>query len=74
MDMDGYRYWVERKKLLIALEAEKAEIAALPEGERDARTIAAELAFRQKLDAIYGRARQEFESGPPGQSASASST
>jgi hypothetical protein len=63
--MDGYRYWVERHKLLIALADEKDRVEGMPEREREVRTLELERAFRQKLDTIYGEARAEFVAPPP---------
>lgn len=59
--MDGYRYWVERHKLLIELEQKKDALAERPEKEGLARAVELEKAFRERLDALYGQAREEFE-------------
>jgi hypothetical protein len=59
--MDGYRYWVERHKLLVELERAKAELGGLGERERGERTVELERAFRGKLDLLYSQARTEFE-------------
>jgi hypothetical protein len=59
--MNGYRYWVERHKLLLELANAKEQIAGLPEAERQERTMALEFDFRAKLDALYGKVRDEFE-------------
>jgi hypothetical protein len=61
--MDGYRYWVERHKLLIALADEKEAAAGGSDREREVAGVTAELAFREKLDALYGQAREQFELG-----------
>jgi len=63
--MDGYRYWVERHKLCVELEREKDRIATLPEAAREQQTLVAERDFRIKLDALYARARDNFEGAPP---------
>ena len=59
--MDGYRYWVERHKLLIGLADKKAELAERDEATGNARAVELEKEFRGKLDALYGEARGEFE-------------
>lgn len=61
MAMDGYRYWVERHKLLIDLAHAKERAAGLPEDEQRRQTMALEGEFRVKLDALYAKARDEFE-------------
>ena len=63
--MDGYRYWVERHKLLVELEQQKGHIAGLPEAERAAGTLEVERDFRVKLDGLYAQAREQFEKAPP---------
>jgi len=63
--MDGYRYWVERHKLLVELAAAKEQLGGVPATERAARTLELERDFRRKLDALYGRARDSFEPRPP---------
>jgi len=65
--MDGYRYWVERHKLLIALSDEKERVFARPDREREQAEAALEVEFRRKLDALYGDARDQFETTPPRQ-------
>jgi hypothetical protein len=59
--MDGYRYWVERHKLLIELDRAKQAAAGLPEAERLQQTMTLERDFRIKLDALYAEARDQFE-------------
>lgn len=61
MSMDGYRYWVERHKLLIALQEEKEALRGRPDGEAQARALELEAEFRGRLDALYGEARDEFK-------------
>jgi hypothetical protein len=63
--MDGYRYWVERHKLLVELERQKASLAGMPAADRPAKTAAVEQAFRVKLDVLYGQVRDEFEPATP---------
>lgn len=61
--MNGYRYWVERHKLLVELaEAKQQQCAGLPAKDAAQRGLELELAFRARLDALYGEARDEFES------------
>ena len=59
--MDGYRYWVERHKLLVELADKKAELAERDEAEANLRAVELERDFRGRLDALYGQARDEFE-------------
>ena len=59
--MDGYRYWVERHKLLVELAEQKAVLAELDEAEANARAVVLETEFRGRLDALYGEARDQFE-------------
>ena len=59
--MNGYRYWVERHKLLVELERQKEVLAERPEKDRPGRATEIERAFRGRLDALYGEARAEFE-------------
>jgi hypothetical protein len=59
--MDGYRYWVERHKLLVELEEKKALFRGLSDAERTARTLEVEREFRSLLDRLYAEARQSFE-------------
>jgi hypothetical protein len=59
--MDGYRYWVERHKLLLELEAQKAALDERPEKEALALAVELERAFRTKLDLLYAEAKSEFE-------------
>jgi hypothetical protein len=64
--MDGYRYWVERHKLLIALSDDKERVAARPDRERQQAEAELEADFRRKLDALYGEARDQFHTPPKG--------
>jgi hypothetical protein len=59
--MDGYRYWVERHKLLVELDRAKQAASGLPDAERLQQTMALEQDFRVKLDALYAQARDQFE-------------
>ena len=61
MSMDGYRYWVARHRLLVDLAEARARLAEKPDAERADAEVALDRAFRDKLDAIYGEARGEFE-------------
>ena len=61
MAMDGYRYWVERHRLLINLAAAKELLAEKPDAERAIGEAELDRSFRTELDAIYGEARGEFE-------------
>ncbi len=65
MAMNGYQYWVERHKLLIALAEKKEALAERPEQEALDRAVELEREFREKLDAIYAEARPEFEPSDP---------
>ena len=64
--MDGYRYWVERHKLLIELAQKKERLAELPLAARPAVEAELEREFRERLDRVYGEARGEFEGSRPG--------
>lgn len=59
--MDGYRYWVERHKLLIALDEEKQRLEERPDAGREQGAVDLDRGFREKLDALYGQARDQFE-------------
>ena len=61
--MDGYRYWVERHKLLVDLQKQKEVLAEKREIDRAPIEAKLESEFRARLDALYGQARSEFE--PP---------
>ena len=61
--MDGYRYWVERHKLLVDLALQKEILVERSEAERPALAAELERAFRVKLDALYAQAHTEVE--PP---------
>lgn len=63
MAMDGYRYWVARHRLLVDLAEARAQLAEKPDAERAAGEIELDRNFRDQLDAIYGEARGEFETG-----------
>lgn len=65
MSMDGYRYWVERHRLLVELGNAKEELAGRSDAERSAAEVELDRAFREKLDALYGEARGEFEASGP---------
>jgi hypothetical protein len=58
--MDGYRYMVERNKLLIKLEEEQAKLAHLPEAEREAAMRQLEQEFDRKLADLYGQVAAEY--------------
>lgn len=60
-NMKGYRFWVERHKLMQWLEIETRKLEGMQEPERRQRTIELERDFRVKLDEIYGRVRLECE-------------
>ena len=59
--MDGYRYWVERHRLLVTLEQEKEILVEKREAERPAIEARIESEFRARLDTLYADARVEFE-------------
>ena len=60
MAMDGYRYWVERHKLLIALDEQREQLAGKPDREREQAGVELERGFCDRLDALYGEARDQF--------------
>ena len=59
--MDGYRYWVDRHRLLVELEQQKEILGERPEADRPALAAELERGFRARLDALYSQARDEFE-------------
>lgn len=65
MAMDGYRYWVERHRLLVELGEAKEQLAGRSDAEREGAEVELDRAFRDKLDALYGEARGEFEAARP---------
>ncbi len=66
--MDGYRYAVERNKLLIWLEEEKRKLAELSAPERLEQTKDLEREFDRRMAGLYQKGKQIFsdEKGPGG--------
>jgi hypothetical protein len=63
MAIDGYRYWVERHKLLLELAEARAQLGGRPDGERAQAEAALDQRFRERLDALYGEVRDQYEGG-----------
>ena len=61
MSIDGYRYWVERHKLLVELAEARDRLAGRPDADRDTASVELDRQFRERLDALYGQARDQFE-------------
>ena len=59
--MDGYRYWVERHKMLVDLEQQKEVLVEKRAADRPAVEARLERDFRDRLDTLYAEARAEFE-------------
>ena len=58
--MDGYRYMIERNRLMYKLEDDLAAIRHLPEIERRTRTNRLQAQFDRELAALYGTMAEEF--------------
>jgi hypothetical protein len=58
--MDGYRYLIERNRLLHRLEGALAEIRHLPEAEKRAKAARLEAEFDRELAELYGQVAAEY--------------
>ena len=58
--MDGYRFMIERNRLMYKLEDDLAAIRHLPEIERRAKTNRLQAEFDRQLAALYGTVAEEF--------------
>jgi hypothetical protein len=58
--MNGYRYMIERNRLMLKLEDDLAKIRHLPEIERRAKTNKLQAEFDRQLAALYGQVADEY--------------
>ncbi|HKD66488.1 MAG TPA: hypothetical protein VKB84_06575 [Candidatus Binataceae bacterium] len=58
--MDGYRFMIERNRLMYKLEDELAKIRHLPDIERRAKTTKLQSEFDRQLAALYAEVAQEY--------------
>lgn len=58
--MDGYRYMIERNRLMYRLEEALAEIRHLPEAERRAKAAKLQAEFDRELSALYSQVAAEY--------------
>lgn len=58
--MDGYRFMIERNRLLHKLEAQLEEVRNLPELERRSKTSKLQAAFDRELAELYAQVLPEF--------------
>jgi predicted nucleic acid-binding Zn ribbon protein len=58
--MDGYRYMIERNRLLRNLEEELSKLAGLPDSQRKAETERLQAEFDRKVAQLYAEVASEF--------------
>jgi hypothetical protein len=58
--MNGYRYLIERNRVLYKLEDELRKIQHLPEPERQQRTAELEAAFDRDIARLYAQVSEEY--------------
>jgi hypothetical protein len=58
--MDGYRFMIERNRLMYTLEDDLAKIRHLPEIERRAKTNKLQAEFDRKLALLYHEVADEY--------------
>ncbi|HEV3110958.1 MAG TPA: hypothetical protein VGY99_10730 [Candidatus Binataceae bacterium] len=58
--MDGYRYMIERNRLMYKLEDDLAKIRHLPEVERRAKTTRLQAEFDRQLATLYAGVAEEY--------------
>jgi hypothetical protein len=58
--MNGYRFMIERNRLMYKLEDDLAKIRHLPEIERRAKTTKLQAEFDRQLAALYGQMAEEY--------------
>ncbi len=58
--MDGYRFMIERNRLMYKLEDELAKIRNLPDVERRAKTNKLQAEFDRQLAALYAQVGDEY--------------
>lgn len=58
--MDGYRFMIERNRLMYKLEDDLAKIRNLPEVERRSKTTKLQAEFDRQLAALYAQVADEY--------------
>jgi hypothetical protein len=58
--MDGYRYMIERNRLMQNLEENLKKLAGLPEQQREAETRRLRVEFDRRLTELYTQVASEF--------------
>ena len=58
--MDGYRFMIERNRLMYKLEDEMAKLRHLPDVERRAKTAKLQAEFDRQLAALYSQVAEEY--------------
>lgn len=58
--MDGYRYLIERNRLLRELEAELDKLSTLPEPQRKAQRDRLQAEFDRRVAELYAQVASEF--------------
>jgi hypothetical protein len=58
--MDGYRYLIERNRLMHQLEEELSKLSVLPEAEKEAETRRLQAQFDRDLAKLYAQVADEF--------------
>ena len=58
--MDGYRYLVERNRLMFEFEDQVAKLKHLPPAERKAKTAGMQVELDRKVAALYSQVAEEF--------------
>jgi hypothetical protein len=58
--MDGYRYMIERNRLMQKLEQELSRLTALPDEQKHSETMRLQAEFDRSLAALYAEVATEF--------------
>jgi hypothetical protein len=58
--MDGYRYMIERNRLMQNLEEDLKKLAGLPEQQKEAETRRHRVEFDRRLAELYAEVASEF--------------
>jgi hypothetical protein len=58
--MDGYRYLVERNRLMFEFEDQAAKLKHLPLSERQAKIAGMQVELDRKIAALYAQVADEF--------------
>ncbi len=58
--MDGYRYMIERNRLMQTLEQELAKLAGQPDEQRQSETRRLQAEFDRRLAELYAEVATEF--------------